>query len=73
MNYELGIATTGDNSVSCRGLSARFDVDLIEDILQVIQYMVVVKRDILIDHATDCIEVIVDYIKLPSRCNTQTG
>ena len=64
---------TSDNYVSCGFKSVKFGDDLIADILQVIQYMVVVKRDILIDHATDCIEVIVDYIKLPSRCNTQTG
>ena len=64
-----GTLTIGDDSVSCRGQSMKFDNNfIVNDILEVSQYKVtVMKVKFLISEGH--VETLSDHLRLPQRCS----
>ena len=69
-SYDLGVIQVKENSISCRGQPARFGSNIVNDILQVSQWKIIVKKEkFLVDHIKQQVEVSADHLLLP--CSTE--
>ena len=69
---DRGTLTIGDNSVSCRGQSMKFDSYIVEDILEVSQYKVTVIKEKFLVGNDNRVETAADHLRLPGRCSVTT-
>jgi hypothetical protein len=66
---DRGTLTIGDNSVSCRGQSMKFDSFIVEDILEVSQYKVTIIKEKFLVGQDNRVETAADHLRLPARCS----
>ena len=69
---DRGTLTIGDNSVSCRGQSMKFDSFIVEDILEVSQFKVTILKEKFLVGDDNRVETISDHLRLPKRCSVTT-
>ena len=66
---DKGTLTIGDNSVSCRGQSMKFDSYIVEDILEVSQFKVTIIKEKFLIGVDGRVETAADHLRLPNRCS----
>ena len=66
---DRGTLTIGDNSVSYRGQSMKFDSFIVEDILEVSQYKVTIIKEKFLVGQDNRVETAADHLRLPARCS----
>ena len=66
---DRGTLTIGDNSVSCRGQTMKFDSYIVEDILEVSQFKVTVIKEKFLVGNDNRVETAADHLRLPARCS----